>query len=158
MVSIRGSTIESCLVVSSIWALVHIDISVDNTGIWALQSDLSLLSIFSTTGCFCIQGFAVLHKLNLGIYLELSVTVFISMGYMVFVLQFPHKNQCVLKWCPCMFHTGDLHVSTLCSFSYAAIWPLQWCLDKWRLVLINAAFFNFSFEVKKFNINWPLHF
>ena len=102
---------------------------------------------------FCIQGFAVLHKLNLGIYLELSVTVFISMSYMVFVLQFPHKNQCVLKWCPCMFDTGDLHVSTLCSFSYAAIWPLQWCLDKWRLVLINAAFFNFSFEVKKFNIN-----
>ena len=97
MVAIRGSTIESCLVVSSIWALVHIDISVENMGIWALQFDLYLLSIFSTTGCFCIQGFVVLHKLNLGIYLELSVTVFISMGYMVFVLQCPHKIQCILK-------------------------------------------------------------
>ena len=43
-------------------------------------SDLSLLSIFSTTGCFCIQGFAFLQKINLGIYLELFVTVFISKG------------------------------------------------------------------------------
>ena len=55
-------------------------------------------------------------------------------------------------------HILSLIFLMCCQFTnFLDLW-VQWCLDKWRLVLINSAFFNFSFEVNKFNINWSLHF